>query len=591
MKDFFKMFFASCLGSLIVFGLSIFILIMVVFSMISSAISSSDTDKIVVSQNSVLKLDLSKAIYERAPGEFESYFEGIQAVGLNDLLKAIQMAKKDPNIEGIFIDFGMGFASGWATTEELRNALTDFKESGKFIYAYSDSYSQKGYYLSTIADSIFINPAGMLEFKGIAAEAMFIKDFLKKLDINVELIRPGNNAYKSAGEMYTMTKMSAANREQIRSYIESIWNHVVLDMSKSRSISTKELNAIADNLSAFLPEEAFKKRLVDRLAFKNDVFVSMISMMKNKNLKPEDIRFINPTKYAKSNFELNSKSKNRIAIIYAEGDVMPGKGVGINVYSTTITDALDNAANDDKIKAIVLRVNSPGGAVVASEIMTDAVLRAKAKKPVIVSMSDVAASAGYEISCYANKIVAMPTTITGSIGVFAVFPEVGALLKNKLGINTDTVLTNKNASALSILRPLSPTSHAVLTRNVEDFYKTFCSRVAQGRNLRVSYVDSIARGRVWTGTEAKKLGLVDELGGIDRALEIAAEEAEIENYTIVSYPKEKDLFTQLMELWNTDARIKLLAPNMQNVIRYYQQVEKISQMEPMQARLPYFIDF
>ena len=305
-----------------------------------------------------------------------------------------------------------------------------------------------------------------------------------------------------------------------------------------------------------------------------------------KNVCLDDINFVKAKKYTQSSIDVSS---NKIAVIYAQGDVVQGKGTGVNVYSSVIAKALDDAADNDAVKAIVLRVNSPGGAVVASEIMTNAVIRAKQKKPIVVSMSDVAASAGYEISCNATKIVAMPTTITGSIGVFGIYPQVGRMLKNKLGITTDTILTNRNAAALSINRPLSAESHNMLVRNVEDFYKTFCQRVAKGRNLSVEYVDSIARGRVWTGIQAKELGLVDELGGIDVALRIAAQEAGITNYSIVAYPKQKDAVTELMEMLNTEA----LEAHLQNqsIAKYYKQMEQISNMEPLQARLPYFIEF
>lgn len=587
MKDFLKMMLASCLSSMIVFGVCTFLVISLIIGAVASIISSADdSTATIVYPNSVLQLDLNKTIYERTPSELNSYLESNMVMGADIVLKAIHMAKTDDRISGIYIKTSEMYNGGWAITEEIRNALIDFKESGKFVYSYSEIYGQKAYYLSTIADSIFINPAGMLDFKGIAAEAIFIKDMLDKLNVEVELIRPRNNSFKSAGEMYTMTRMSEANKTQIRSYISNIWQHVCTDISTARNISVDKLNSIANNLSAYLPTDAVSNGLIDKTAFEHDVLTSIAYTLGITDGDIDDIDFIRTKKYVESNPE--PQSKNKIAVIYAQGDVLYGKGADINIYSSTITKAIDDAADNNRVKAIVLRVNSPGGAVIASEIMTNAVMRAKQKKPIVVSMSDMAASAGYEISCYATKIVAMPTTITGSIGVFGIYPQVGRMLKNKLGITTDTILTNRNAAALSINRPLSAESHNVLVRNVEDFYKTFCQRVATGRNLSVKYVDSIARGRVWTGTQAKELGLVDELGGMNTALRIAAQEAGITDYSIVAYPKQKDAVTELMEMLNEEA----VGAKLQNssIAKYCKQMEQISNMAPLQARLPYFIE-
>lgn len=587
MKDFFKMMLASCLSNLLILGIGVFVFVALIVGSVATMVSSGENaDMLVVKENSVLELDLNKSIYERTPNELDAYLEGNQVLGADVLLKSIRMAKDDDNISGIYLKMSALYNAGWALTEEIRNAIVDFKESGKFVYSYADTYSQKGYYLASVADSVFINPSGMLDFKGIAAETLFIKDLLDKLNVKVKLIRPRSNAFKSAGEMYTMTQMSQANKTQVRTYIESIWNHVVADMSAVRGISVDRLNAIADNLEAYLPADALKNALVDGLVFEHDVLVLLSEQMGLDDY--DDINFVKAKKYAQSSIDVSS---NKIAVIYAQGDVVQGKGTGVNVYSSVIAKALDDAADNDAVKAIVLRVNSPGGAVVASEIMTNAVIRAKQKKPIVVSMSDVAASAGYEISCNAHKIVAMPTTITGSIGVFGLYPELGGMLKNKFGVTTDTVLTNKNAAALSTMRPLSGEGYDVLVRNVEDFYVTFCQRVALGRNLTVEYVDSIARGRVWTGIDAKKLGLVDELGGMDKALDIAAELAEIDSYSILAYPKEKDFATQLMEILGEEQSLTDVLSKKTDVEKYYEMLEQINNMEPLQARLPYFINF
>ncbi len=569
-----------------------FILASVVFSVLSGimmvlfVMSLGSTAEKPVKKHSVLTIDLSKPFTERETATVESLLFDQKTVGFNTILAAIDKAATDKKIEGIFIKDGLTYSAGWATTQELRNALAKFKEeSGKFVYAYSDSYSQKSYYLATVADRIFLNPSGMVEFTGIAAEAMFIKDMLDKLDVKVDLIRPNSNAFKSAGEMYTMNKMSEANREQIRTYIKSIWDEVLPQMSEARGISVDSLNNLADNLSAFMADDAFNAGLVDELGFENDVKELMVEQI-DKVKSVSKLHFVSV-----SNYPLQKKtSDNKIAVVYAEGEVQMGKGYDVGVYSTNMVKALDEAADDDDVKAIVLRVNSPGGAVLASEAITDAVLRAKEKKPLIVSMGDLAASAGYEISCYADYIVAQPTTITGSIGVFAMLPELGTMLKNKIGLTFDTVNTNRNSSALSVMRPLSTESRALMQKNVEDFYKIFIGRVAEGRGLDVNYVDSIARGRVWTGRDALALGLVDTLGGIDVALAIAAERAEISKYSVKVYPEAPSTLMEMFNMTDEDARAKVLLPTQYGKYRFFSDIEKLCESDPLQARLPYYIN-
>lgn len=569
-----------------------FILASVVFSVLSGimmalfVMSLGSTAEKPVKKHSVLTIDLSKPFTERETTTVESLLFDQKTVGFNTILAAIDKAATDKKIEGIFIKDGLTYSAGWATTQELRNALAKFKEeSGKFVYAYSDSYSQKSYYLATVADRIFLNPSGMVEFTGIAAEAMFIKDMLDKLDVKVDLIRPNSNAFKSAGEMYTMNKMSEANREQIRTYIKSIWDEVLPQMSEARGISVDSLNNLADNLSAFMADDAFNAGLVDELGFENDVKELMVEQI-DKVKSVSKLHFVSVSNYPPQ----KKTSDNKIAVVYAEGEVQMGKGYDVGVYSTNMVKALDEAADDDDVKAIVLRVNSPGGAVLASEAITDAVLRAKEKKPLIVSMGDLAASAGYEISCYADYIVAQPTTITGSIGVFAMLPELGTMLKNKIGLTFDTVNTNRNSSALSVMRPLSTESRALMQKNVEDFYKIFIGRVAEGRGLDVNYVDSIARGRVWTGRDALALGLVDTLGGIDVALAIAAERAEISKYSVKVYPEAPSTLMEMFNMTDEDARAKVLLPTQYGKYRFFSDIEKLCESDPLQARLPYYIN-
>lgn len=488
---------------------------------------------------SFLKINLTKSLNERTPSQLDTWYGNTSSVGFNDLLRCIDAAAEDDNIKGIYLYMGSTYPLSWGKSEELRQVLETFKLSGKPVLAYADGYSQQGIFLASAADSIYLNPSGMVEFRGIGAEALFFKEMLDKLAVKMTLVRPGSNSFKSAGETYTMNQMSDANRTQVREYLQSIWNYVVERISEARGLSPETADRLASNLDAVLPSDALAAHIVDRLCFENDIVTTMDSHYGSSNIvELDDYQKLTPKKLSE---------KNKIAIIYAEGDVVTGTGFGTAVYSDKITKALNDPANDDNIKAIVLRVNSPGGMVTASEIMTDAVRRAKEKKPVVVSMGDVAASAGYEISCFADCIVAQPTTITGSIGVFATLPEIGGALRKHLGITTDTVKTNENSTALSVLRPLSPRALELLQRNVEDFYKVFVQRVADGRNLPYNYVDSIARGRVWTGLDAVALGLVDTLGGLQDAVAIAAKHAGIDNYRAVDYPYLDGLLTELME--------------------------------------------
>ena len=545
---------ASGLGTLIVLAITGLIKLMMIIGLIG--MSDSTATKVV--GDSFLKLDLTKPVYERGVDKLEAMLNSDGSVGLNDMLRAINSAADDKRIKGIYIYMGSTYQLSWGMSEELRQALAEFRKSGKPVLVYADTYSQQGYFLASVADSIYLNPSGMVEFRGIGAEALFFKDMLDKLAVKMTLIRPNSNSFKSAGEMYTMDHMSEANKTQVREYIADIWDYAVEQIALSRGTTSDALNMMADSLSACLPNDAAAHGLVDRLCFEGDISNTLREVYHCKNITQlSDYVTSLPI----------SINKNRIAVIYAEGDVVIGTGFGRAVYSDKITKALNDAADDPSVKAIVLRVNSPGGMVTASEVMTDAVARAKAKKPVVVSMSDVAASAGYEISCNASCIVAEPTTITGSIGVFATIPEVGGTLKKYLGITTDTLKTNTNSTALSILRPMSPEVLALMQRNVEEFYTTFVSRVANGRNLDNDYVDSIARGRVWTGRKAYELGLVDTLGGIQTAIAIAAHEAGIgSNYQVMDYPLYDGLLENLLNRTNSSgtlnsADLRQQAPN------------------------------
>ena len=530
-----KIMLASGVGTLIVLTIIGLFKLFILFGIIGSVSSDSAP---AVADNSFLRIDLTKPVNERSSSDLESIFSDGNNVGFADILRSISKAANDDHIKGIYLYMGATFPYSWGRSEELRQALKAFRDSEKPVLVYADGYSQGGYFVASIADSIYLNPSGMVEFRGIGAESLFFKQLLDKMAVKMTLVRPRSNSFKSAGERYTMDHMSEANRQQIREYIFSIWDYAVAQIGDARDISTERLNELADNLEGCLPEDAVANGLVDRLCFESSIKTSMEKTYGSKSI-------VELGDYAKG-IKTNILDKQQIAVIYAEGDVVDGTGYGTAVYSDKITRALDAAAADNKVKAIVLRVNSPGGQVTASEIMTNAVMRAKEKKPVIVSMGDVAASAGYEISCNANFIVAEPTTVTGSIGVFATLPEIGGTLKKYLGITTDTVNTNANSTALSALRPLSPKVLELMQRNVEEFYTVFVDRVATGRKLDSKFVDSIARGRVWTGRDALKLGLVDALGGLDDAISIAADSAGIKEYTVVDYPAKDGMLNELM---------------------------------------------
>ena len=580
-----KTMLASAVGFIIgTVVLSVVSFILFAMAMISALSSASSDSTPIVGKSFAVELNLTGAVTEAQPNELMALLGNDAATSLSDLLAAIDNAATDERVKALYLHLG-GSNLSWAQAEELHEALCTFKqESDKPIITYGEALSQPEYYLATCTQKICVHPSGIIDFRGIGAEVMFYKGLLDKLGVHMELIRPTSCAYKSAGEVYTRTDMSDANREQIHSYVNSIWDYAVGVMAANRGMTTEQMNAVADNLSGYLPADALEAGLVDTLCFAQDV---------KKMLKEEYSadKVVKAKRYAKT---IENKDKDyRIAVIYAEGDVVPGKGDGTKtaVYGDDIVKALADAAKDKKVKAIVLRVNSPGGAVTASESMTHAVLEAKQKKPVIISMSGLAASAGYEISCFGTKIVAHPTTLTGSIGVFATIPEVGNLLRQKLGITTDTVMTNKNSTGLTVYRPMSSDARAMLQKNVEDFYITFTQRVADGRGLTREYVDSIARGRVWTGAQAKELGLVDTLGGLTLALHIAAEEAEVDfdKCSVKIFPAEKSLWEQLMQKMNEDEEEKINA-RLNSLIPFYSDLVSWSNMEPLQARLPFAIN-
>ena len=593
MKQFFKFTLASFLG---VLSCTIF-----VFLVLSGILGSMMTTKESVPEikdNSVLLIRLDKPIYDREVSDISSLAgaiggESVGNIGLTEFIYVIQRAKTDSKIKAIMLDLAVLQTGGWATVEEMRQCLADFKTSGKKIYAYGDMMTQSSYYLASVADQIVLNPAGMITLTGLGAEVMYYKDLLDKFDVDVELIRPKNNSYKSAGEKYITNSMSQENREQIKTYMSAIWEGVSANIVKDRKLTKEEFERQVSDLQGCLPQDALKNKLVDKLSFKTNLMddISKEIVAQNKLKEGTKANFVKYFKYRKSVTDIFNHKKDNIAIVYAYGDVNQGKGSELSIGSETIVKALQQAAKNKSVKAVVLRVNSPGGDAIASELITNEVIKTKKIKPVIVSMGDVAASAGYEMSSNATKIVALPLTITGSIGVFGVMPNFARSLKNNLGITFDTVKTHSNSVAMSVTTKPSPEFKMMMQRNVENFYDNFITRVSEGRNKDKAYIDSIARGRVWAGSQAKALGLVDEHGGLKQAIETAARQAGISDYGLIAYPKTKDIATQLLETLSGENEMKTFAKELGKPYSFFLELKSICQMQGVQARMPYLINF
>lgn len=591
MKQFFKFTFASCLGVLI----SSILVIIFLVSMFGSLVSTEESVP-EIKDNSVLYIKLDKPIYDREVSDL-SMLGGIaegeigSSIGLTEFLYVLERAKTDDRIKAIMLDITLLQANGWATIEEMRQGIKDFKTSGKKVYVYSDMLTQSAYYLASAGDKISMNPAGMLTMTGLGAEVMYYKDLLDKFDVDVELIRPKNNSYKSAGETYITNKMSAENREQIKAYLGAIWEHIAKNIVSERRLDAAEFENKISNLELCLPKDALANKLIDEVSFKTDVedMISKEVRAKHKLDKSDKITFVKYAKYRKTLTNIFNVKQENIAIVYAYGDVNQGKGSDLSIGSETIVKSIRKAAANKSVKAIVLRVNSPGGDAIASELITNEVIKAKKIKPVIVSMGDVAASAGYEMSSNATKIVAQPVTITGSIGVFGVMPNFARTLKTNLGITFDTVKTHKNSVGLSLTTPVSQDVKMMMQRNVENFYDNFITRVATGRNKDKAYIDSIARGRVWIGSQAKTLGLVDEFGGLKKAIEIAAKEADMKEYGIIAYPKSKDIATQLMEAVSGENDMEEFTKELGKPYSFFLELKSICEMQGVQARIPYLI--
>ena len=579
-------FLKRLVGSVLTMVISFFVIFFVVIGIIVS--TSSDAEKTTIKNNSVLKINFKGQIIDRGNDEIdiENIIKQSEAkVGLNNILSSIEKAKKDDRIKGIYLNVE-NISASIATLEEIRNKLKEFKDStNKFILSYSEVYGQSAYYISSVADEIYLHPQGILELKGLAYQGMFFKNTLEKLEVEAQIIRHGK--FKSAVEPFMLEKMSKSNRMQVSRFLTSLWGDLTKGMSEGRSLSQKEINSMAQNLLIQEADQALQYNLVDKLAFKDELVDSLKSKL---NLtKDQKINFVSLNKYKDVSVkDKNTKySKNKIAVIYATGEINGGEGSPKSIGSEGLSKTIREAREDKNVKAIVLRVNSPGGSALASETILREMALAKEAKPVIVSMGDVAASGGYYIACQADTIVANPTTITGSIGVFGVLMNAKEMMNNKLGITIDTVKTNKHADIGTIFRPLTKVERQIIQNSVENVYDTFISRVSLGRNLSKEYVDSVGQGRVWTGRDALELGLVDVLGGLETAIEISSNMADLQDYRIVNLPKQKDpIEVLLQDLMGEEVRSSIVKKELGDFYDTYMELKNINSMDQIQMRMP-----
>ncbi|KAB1071866.1 signal peptide peptidase SppA [Tamlana haliotis] len=549
---------------------------------------STSSETVQVKPNSVLKLKLDFPIKDYAGKvEFKQYafLNESRKDGLFNIIDAIDYAATDDKIKGISIDNNFVNA-GMTQVKALRGALLKFKESGKFVVAYADVFSQKDYYLSSVADTIYINPAGMMEFKGLYSERLYFKDFQDKSGVKMEVVRLGK--YKSAVEPFLSNEMSDNNREQISVYLNSLWKTVKQDISETRNVSVEKLNTIADSLLARTPKLAKSSGLVDKIAYHDEYMHGIkkaIGVEEKEEL--ETVSILDYSNYAASKIK-DASAKDRIAVIYAQGNIIYGEGDENSVGQGAMNKSLNEAREDEKVKAVVLRINSPGGSALASELIWREIELTKQVKPVIVSMGDLAASGGYYIASNANKIIAEPSTITGSIGVFGMLPN-GKQLAENMGINAEQVVTNQNAVTYSFFEPLSEQQRGFIKEGIIDIYDLFSTRVADGRNLTREQVETIAQGRVWTGADAINIGLVDELGGLDLALKRAAEAAEIKKYRIDEYPVfEKDLDKMLREFGLVKAKETILEEELgTETYKLLKEIKTMSEKKGVQLLFPF----
>lgn len=581
--NFFKSFLASILGTFVALGLLIIFFFMGIAA-IATSVNLEKVDPVFVNENSILNLNLNTSVRDRSPAFNPLQFlsqKGPSIVGMDVIIGSINKSKKDPKIKGIRLDSGL-ISSGWAQAREIRNCLNEFKKSGKFIYAYADFMSQKGYYLSSVADSIFMNPIGAMELKGLSSEVLYYDGFQNQYGVKMEVIRHGK--YKSAVEPFLQDKMSKENRTQIKGLLDAVWMTVSDEIAESRAISKNALETMVNELAVTDAEEALAKGMIDALVYEGE-FENSIKTA----LEIDEDNSINSIEFYQMNTQIkayDSNVKDRIAVIYANGPILYTEGteevIGKKALNQTFEDILENK----NIKGAVLRIDSPGGDAMTSEIILNAMRVLKGEKPLVISMGNIAASGGYYIACLGDKIYADPMTITGSIGVLAAFPNMKGLA-DRIGINAEQVNSHKNAIGYSIFEPLSDGFKNSTKGAIEKIYTTFKSRVAEGRSLDMEKVEDLAQGRVWSGKDALENGLVDALGGLEDAIEAVAEMAAIENFNVVDYPKFEDNFEGMFLNALSFARLKIFNHPIE---KFASEFIELSQLEGIQARIPFSIN-
>jgi protease-4 len=586
MKDFFKIVLASALGFVIATILLSIISMIMFFSVASSMTAAFNNDQYVVQDNSILNLRLSGVILERI--SVDDPFSGIMpqdrsVMGLAEITSAIRKARNEDKIKGIYIDSRI-FSASPATLSEIRQELLRFKESGKFIVAYADNYTQAGYYLASVADKVAINPQGSLDIHGLASIPMFFKEALQKMGIEVQVFKVGT--YKSAVEPFTSTEMSPANREQVTSYLNDLWSFMAKDMTESRKLKISDLDSIANQMPALKDADYLRDaKLIDTVLYETEMknYVrSLLDLDVDAKIPAATVKEMNNAKPAVA----QKKSDNHIALLYAFGDIVSGSG-STNIQDKFMVSEIEKLRKDDKIKAVVFRVNSGGGSAYASEQIWKAITDLKKEKPVVVSMGDMAASGGYYISCNASKIIAQPTTITGSIGIFGMFPNFKGT-SEKLGLDFDAVKTHRFSDFGNITRPMDDTEKSMLQAYIDRGYDTFLTRCADGRNIPKDTLEKYAEGRVWTGNQALKIGLVDKLGNILTAIETAAELAELgEDYLVYEYPKKRTFIEEFLNRGKEDLAAKTLKEYLGESYNLFMTIKNMKDEDFIQARIPY----
>ena len=581
MLNFLKNIFSTVIGILLSF-----LIIILVVAGVASISSQKSTSTKKLDEKHFLKIDLSKEVVERtSTNPFSSLdpmnIDASQQLSLKTILDNIEKAKTDENIAGIYINSPIVNA-GMSKAEEIRNKLLEFKETKKPIVAYNEVYAMKSYYLSSVADRLYINPMGIIDHKGMYTTLMFFKGLLEKLNIDLQIFRLGK--FKSAIEPFTLEKMSDSNRKQLKLLLKSVNNNIIDSIASQRGISKIKIHKDANQLKLSSAEICLEENYVDGILYEDQVKDTLKMLLGKDKLK-----IISINKYSNVKTKKKEISRNKIAIVYANGGINSGKGDENSIGSITTSKAIEKARKDEKVKAIVLRINSGGGSALASDVIWRETVLAKNEKPLVVSFGDVAASGGYYIACAADKIFASPTSITGSIGVFGMIPNMNEFYKSNFGITFDTVKTN-NSADMGIYRKLTSFEKQKIQQGIEDVYETFISRVSEGRDISTKQVDNIGQGRVWSGYDAKKIGLIDEFGGLEKAIESAAALAEIEDYRTISLPKQKDPFTEFLDGLNQTKLSDILSDeldliNKKDIIT----IQEMIKSDKIQTRLPYIL--